>query len=80
MKKFIRWLAKVFDAEITVERVVEVEKVVEKVAYLPTDGTVLHGDVNVDGNLVVDGFIRVTGGVSCKDIKIAQEGGGHGQQ
>lgn len=75
MKKFIQWLARVFDAEITVEKVVEREKVVEKVVYLPTDGTTLHGDINVNGNLIVEGFIRVTGGLSCKDIKIVSKGG-----
>ena len=75
MKKFIQWLAKVFNANITTEKVVtkEVVKevpVVKEVAitkevikYL-TNGTI-KGDVNVVGNLVVDGKIEATGGITC---------------
>lgn len=64
MKKFIQWLARVFDAEITVEKVVEREKVI----YKPVEGT-MSGDVCVEGDLTVDGNIRVTGDVSCKCLK-----------
>ena len=69
MKKFIQWLAKVFNANITTEKVVtkEVVKAVpvvkEVIKYL-TNGTI-KGDVNVDGNLVVDGKIEATGGITC---------------
>ena len=69
MKKFIQWLAKVFNANITTEKVVtkevvkEVPVVKEVIKYL-TNGTI-KGDVNVDGNLVVDGKIEVTGGITC---------------
>ena len=75
MKKFIQWLAKVFNANITTEKVVtkEVVKKVpvvkevtitkEVIKYL-TNGTI-KGDVNVDGNLVVDGKIEATGGITC---------------
>lgn len=59
MKKIIRWLAKVFNAEITVEKVV----------YKPVAG-VMEGDVRVEGDLTVDGTIRATGDVSCKELKI----------
>lgn len=59
MKKFIQWLAKRFDANITVEKVVTKE-----VTKYLTSGTIM-GDVNVVGNLSVDGSITATGGVTC---------------
>ena len=69
MKKFIQWLAKVFNANITTEKVVtkevvkEVPVVKEVIKYL-TNGTI-KGDVNIDGNLVVNGKIEATGGITC---------------
>ena len=69
MKKFIQWLAKVFNANITTEKVVtkevvkEVPVVKDVIKYL-TNGTI-KGDVNIDGNLVVDGKIEATGGITC---------------
>ena len=69
MKKFIQWLAKVFNANITTEKVItkevvkEVPVVKEVIKYL-TNGTI-KGDVNVDGNLVVNGKIEATGGITC---------------
>ena len=69
MKKFIQWLAKVFNANITTEKVVtkevvkEVPVVKEVIKHL-TNGTI-KGDVNVDGNLVVDGKIEATCGITC---------------
>ena len=75
MKKFIQWLAKVFNANITTEKVVTKEVVKEVpvvkevtitkdvIKYL-TNGTI-KGDVNVDGNLVVNGKIEATGGITC---------------
>ena len=75
MKKFIQWLAKVFNANITTEKVVTKEVVKEVpvvkevtitkdvIKYL-TNGTI-KGDVNVNGNLVVDGKIEATGGITC---------------
>lgn len=59
MKKFIQWLAKVFNANITIEKVVTKEVV----KYVPA-GTI-DGDVYVDGNLVVNGKIEATKGVTC---------------
>ena len=69
MKKFIQWLAKVFNANITTEKVVTKEVVKEvpvtkEVIKHLTNGTI-KGDVNVDGNLVVDGKIEATGGITC---------------
>lgn len=69
MKKFIQWLAKIFNANITTEKVVtkevvkEVPVVKEVIKYL-TNGTI-KGDVNVDGNLVVNGKIEATGCITC---------------
>ena len=63
MKKFIKWLAKIFKAEITVEKIVEVE--VEKLISL--DGEI-DGDVTIRGNLLVTGSLNVTGGVACLAI------------
>lgn len=63
MKKFIQWLAKVFNANITIEKVVVKEVVKEVTKYL-TAGTI-DGDVYVDGNLVVNGKIEATGGITC---------------
>ena len=70
MKKFIQWLAKVFNANITTEKVVtkevvkEVPVVKEVIKYL-TNGTI-KGDVNVVGNLSVEnGKIEATGGITC---------------
>ena len=69
MKKFIQWLAKVFNANITTEKVVtkevvkEVPVVKEVIKHL-TNGTI-KGDINVDGNLVVNGKIEATGGITC---------------
>ena len=69
MKKFIQWLAKVFNVNITTEKVVikevvkEVPVVKEVIKYL-TNGTI-KGDVNVVGNLVVNGKIEAIGGITC---------------
>ena len=75
MKKFIQWLAKVFNANITTEKVVtkevvnevpvvkEVTTTKEVIKHL-TNGTI-KGDINVDGNLVVNGKIEATGGITC---------------
>jgi hypothetical protein len=70
MKKFIQWLAKVFNANITKEKVVTKEVVKEVTKYL-TNGTI-DGDVKVDGNLIVNGKIEATKGITCY-----KEGGNH---
>lgn len=59
MKKFIQWLAKVFNANITKEKVVTKEVV----KYVSSG--IIIGDVYVDGNLVVNGKIEATGGITC---------------
>ena len=59
MKKFIQWLAKVFNAKITTEKVVTKE-----VVKYVSAGTI-DGDIMIDGNLVVNGKIEATGGITC---------------
>lgn len=59
MKKFILWLAKVFNANITIEKIVTKEVV----KYIASG--IIDGDVMVDGNLVVNGKIEATGGITC---------------
>ena len=59
MKKFIQWLAKVFNVNITTEKVVT-----KGVVKYVSPGTI-NGDIMVDGNLVVNGKIEATGGITC---------------
>lgn len=75
IKKFIQWLAKVFDANIIVEKVVEKEKIVyrDQVKYLPPEGGELEGKVEIDGDLVVHGDIRATGCITCKVLTLDKE-------
>lgn len=59
MKRFILWLAKVFD--------VTTEKVVIKEVHLVqclTNGEI-KGDVIVDGDLLINGSLTVSGGITC---------------
>lgn len=60
MKRLIIWLAKVFNVNIEVEKIV-VKEVIEY-RYL-TPG-VIEGDVFVEGNLVINGALDVKGGVT----------------
>lgn len=60
MKKFIIWLADVFNVDITKE--VEVEKVVIEYRYL-TEGTI-KGSVIVEGDLTIKGKLSVNGGIT----------------
>ena len=62
MKKFIKWLAKIFKAEITVEKIVYKDKIVEVEKLISLDGEI-DGDVTVKGDLLVTGNISVTGNI-----------------
>ena len=66
MKKLIIWLAKVFNAEITKE--VIVEKITTKEVFVSFDKDI-NGSVTVAGDLVVKGYLYVTGEVTCYKIK-----------
>ena len=67
MKKVLFWLAKIFNVDLTVEKIVyrEVPKIVEKQVAL--EG-VIEGDITVKGNLIVEGSLTVTGEVTCYKI------------
>lgn len=58
MKKFVLWLIKVFKLDI----VTEVTNEVIKEVYLDQ---VHNGDLTIKGNLVVEGRLTVTKGITC---------------
>ena len=62
MKKIIRWLAKVFKADITVERIIYKE------VYKPLEDK-LSGSISLDGDLSVDGSIEATKDIVCYKSK-----------
>ena len=67
MKKFIQWLAKKFNANITIKETIV--KVVEKevIKEVPVfDGEVVRGNLTVEGNLVVEGYLEVYGNVTAQ--------------
>lgn len=55
MKKIIQWLAKVFNANIIRKEVVYKDRII----YIPLEETT-SGNVEVDGNLIVDGIIEAS--------------------
>ena len=75
MKRLIIWLEKVFNVIITKELIVEKE--VEKIVYkdrivevqVALDNEVIKGTCTVQGNLIVEGVLTVTGEVTCYKIK-----------
>ena len=69
MKKLIKWLAKIFKAETTVEKIVYKDKIVEiEVEKLISLDGEIDGDLTIEGNLLVTGSLDVTGGVTCLAI------------
>ena len=62
MKGLIRWLAKVFKADITVERIIYKE------VYKPLEDK-LSGSISLDGDLSVDGSIEATKDIVCYKSK-----------
>lgn len=60
MERFILWLAKVFKVDLV--KTEYVKEVVTEVKYL-TSGTI-KGDVCVNGNLLIDGDLKVSGGIT----------------
>lgn len=62
MKELIRWLAKVFKADITVERIIYKE------VYKPLEDK-LSGSISLDGDLYVDGSIEATKDIVCYKSK-----------
>ena len=69
MKKFIKWLAKIFKAEITVEKIIYKDKIIEvEVEKLISLDGEIDGDVTIKGDLLVTGSLNVTGGLACLAI------------
>lgn len=72
MKKIVQWLAKVFNANITIEKEVEVVK--EVTYYLPPDGGIIEGDMQIRGNLhatgniLAEGYIKAEGFITAKGV------------
>lgn len=71
MKRFIKWLADVFNVELTREVIKEVEKI--EYRYLPANGKitgdiVIEGDVRVEGNMEVYGGLSATGNISAMGV------------
>lgn len=72
MKKIIQWLAKVFNANITIVKEVEVFK--EVPYYLPPDGGIIEGDMQIRGNLhatgniLAEGYIKAEGFITAKGV------------
>lgn len=69
MKRFIKWLADVFNVELT--KTVTVEKI--EYRYLPANGRitgdiVIDGDVRVEGNVEVYGGLAATGYISAMGV------------
>ena len=60
MEKLILWLAKVF--KVNLVKTEYVKEVVTEVKYL-TSGAI-KGVVSVDGNLLIDGDLKVSGGIT----------------
>ena len=70
MKRFLFWLAGVFNVDLTVEKIIYKDRIVEKITEKQVAlGGVIEGDVTVKGNLVVKGYLYVDGEVTCFKIK-----------
>ena len=65
MERFILWLAKVF--KVNLVKTEYVKEVVTEVKYL-TSGSI-KGDVCVNGNLLIEGDLRVSGGITLYNKK-----------
>ena len=73
MKKFIKWLADVFNVELT--KTVTVEKEIEKIVYkiAPAEGKIV-GDVIIEGDVEVQGGLLISGGISVGTYIAAKDG------
>ena len=71
MKRFIKWLADVFNVELTREVIKEVEKI--EYRYLPAEGKIV-GDVIIEGDVEVQGGLLIAGGISVGTYIAAREG------
>ena len=68
MKRFLFWLARIFNVDCTVEKIVYRDKIVEVPTtvekQIALEG-VIDGEVTVKGNLYVIGHIFVAGNISA---------------
>lgn len=71
MKRFIKWLADLFNVELTKTVTVEKEKIVYKI--VPPEGRIT-GDVIIEGNVEVQGGLLIAGGISVGTYIAAREG------
>ena len=62
MKKVLFWLAGIFNVDLTVEKIIYKDRIVEKIVAL--EG-IIDNDVTVKGNLYVTGDIYVAGNISA---------------
>jgi len=74
MKKIIQRLAKIFKANITIEKIIEKEVIKEIYITIPTESTeptdtTINENVFIDGDLTITGHLTVTGEVKCYSIK-----------
>lgn len=71
MKRFIKWLADLFNVELTKTVTVEKEKIVYKI--VPAEGRIT-GDVIIEGDVEVQGGLLISGGISVGTYIAAREG------
>lgn len=66
IKKFIKWLAKIFKVNLTVEKIIYKDRIVDKIVekQVALEG-VVEGDVTVKGNLIVHGELSGDGEITC---------------
>lgn len=69
MKRFIKWLADVFNVELT--KTVKKEKIVYKI--IPAEGKIV-GDVIIEGDVEVQSGLLISGGISVGTYIAAREG------
>ena len=67
MRKLIIWLAKVFNVDITTEKVV-IKEVEKEILVSLNENEIINGDVTIKGNLIVNGSLYVEGEVSAYKI------------
>ena len=74
MKKLIIWLAKIFNVNLTVEKIIYRDKIIEvpKEVFIEKQVAlegIVDGNLIVKGDLVVKGYLYVDGDISCYKIK-----------
>lgn len=76
MKEFLFWLAGIFKVDLTLEKIIYKDRIVEKIVEVPVEVVeevekivalegIIDNDVTVKGNLYVTGDIYVAGNISA---------------